>query len=398
METRVQIPLGLPVGRGELPDLSAPHGRSTHKLNIVSSLISELRTDELVPRLDADSQLFLLDVREPDEFADWFIPGAMNIPLGSLDERLDEVPLDKSVVVVCAKGARAQRGAEVLAAHNRPSAVLVGGMGSWATTYDEVSLELGGATVVQVRRRGKGCLSYVVGAGERCIVIDPSLEVERYESIARSRGWQIAVVLDTHLHADHISGARKLVAKTGARLMLSPHDPFQFEFEPLGNGAMISLTDEVRLGVEAVSAPGHTEGSTVYRLGNAAIFTGDTMFLESVGRPDLADQAEPFARALYRSIHERILSLPDDVLVFPAHYGSGVEVHFGIAVSKTLGELRRSLAPLTLNETDFVAWAVKNVKDRPPNYQQIVKINAGTESLGLSSSDLEAGPNRCAIA
>lgn len=398
METRVQIPLGLPVGRGNSPDLSALRAGRAHTLNFVSSLISELRTDELVPRLDTDPQLFLLDVREPDEFADWVIPGAVNIPLGSLEDRLDEVPLNRSVVVVCAKGARALRGAEVLAAHHRPCAVLEGGMGSWASTYDEVSLELGGATVIQVRRRGKGCLSYVVGAGERCVVIDPSLDIERYQNIANSRGWQIAYVVDTHLHADHISGARELVASTGARLMLSPHDPFRFDFEPLGDGLMVALTDQVQLGVEAVSAPGHTEGSTVYRLGDAAIFTGDTLFLESVGRPDLADQAEPFAHALYRSLHDRVLSLPDDVRVFPAHYGAGVEVHFGVAVSKTLGELRQTLAPLSLNETEFVAWAVKNVKDRPPNYQKIVKINAGIEVLGIPSSDLEAGPNRCAIA
>jgi glyoxylase-like metal-dependent hydrolase (beta-lactamase superfamily II) len=301
-------------------------------------------------------------------------------------------------VVVCAAGKRAQQGAEILAEHEVASRVLNGGMSSWAATYDTVTKQFGGATVVQVRRRGKGCLSYVVGAGERCVVIDPSLDVARYESIARANGWTIDSVVDTHLHADHISGARELVARVGARLLLSPHDPFSFDFEPLVDGLTINLSDTVQLGVEAVSAPGHTEGSTIYRLGDFAIFTGDTLFLESVGRPDLADQAEPFARALFRSLHERVLVLGDDVTIFPAHYGAGVDVHSGELVAAQLGTLRQSLHVLQFSEQEFVAWAVRSVKDRPPNYQRIVRINAGQEVVEGSGADLEVGPNRCAIA
>jgi glyoxylase-like metal-dependent hydrolase (beta-lactamase superfamily II) len=364
----------------------------------MSEQVSVVSTDELVPLLDHDASLFLLDVREPDEFADWVIPGAVNIPLGQLEDRLSEVPPASHVVVVCAAGKRAQAGATILASHGIASRVLDGGMGAWATTYDTVATTFGEATVVQVRRRGKGCLSYIVGAGQRCVVIDPSLQISLYASIARDHGWRIDSVVDTHLHADHISGARELVARTGARLLLSPHDPFAFDFEPLVDGLTIELSDAVHLGVEAVSAPGHTEGSTIYRLGDNAIFTGDTLFLESVGRPDLADQAEPFARSLYRSLHERVLVMADDVTILPAHYGAGVEVHGGVLVAANLGTLRQSLHVLALNEEEFVAWAVRSVKDRPPNYQRIVRINAGQENLDASGADLEAGPNRCAIA
>ena len=213
-------------------------------------------------------------------------------------------------------------------------------MGAWASTFDAVAGDFGGATVVQLRRRGKGCLSYVIGAESNCVVIDPALDLEQYLDVAKRHRWTITHVLDTHLHADHISGARALVAVTGATLLLNPSDHFVFDFEPLTDGRSVSLATGVELTVSAVSIPGHTEGSTMYELGVSAVFTGDTLFLESVGRPDLADQAESFAHNLYRSLHERVLALSDSTMVFPAHYGTGVEVHAGQFVARPLGELR----------------------------------------------------------
>jgi len=363
-----------------------------------SELISGISTDELLPLLDGDDSPFMLDVREVDEVAEWKIPGVYNIPLGSLEKRVDEIPRDERIVVICAAGTRARQGAEILAHHDIASEVLEGGMGAWATTYDEVEGTFGGATVVQVRRRGKGCLSYVVGGGTNAVVIDPSLETHLYLDVAARHGWTISHVFDTHLHADHISGARDLAAESGAALWLNPADPFQFDFEPLIDGKSVELMPGVHLRVSSVSVPGHTEGSTMYQLGEHAIFTGDTLFLESVGRPDLADQAEPFAHHLYASLHQRVLPLSDEITVFPAHFGPSVTVQAHEFVARELGSLRFELAALALDEDDFVAWALTNVKDRPGNYKQIARINAGQAALGSDSLVLEAGPNRCAIA
>jgi glyoxylase-like metal-dependent hydrolase (beta-lactamase superfamily II)/rhodanese-related sulfurtransferase len=364
---------------------------------VASTTIPTVTGDELVVRLD-DPGLFLLDVREPDEVAEWQIPGVYNIPLGLLNTRIGEVPRDRDIVVICAKGARAQEGAEFLATRDIASSVLEGGMGSWGSTYDHVTGEFAGATVVQLRRRGKGCLSYVVGAGQRAVVIDPSRDLAQYLDVAREHGWAVTHVLDTHLHADHLSGARELSAAAHASLWLNPADPFLFEFEPLVDGKSIELAPGVDLVVSSVSVPGHTEGSTMYQLGQQAIFTGDTLFLESVGRPDLADEAEGYAHHLFHSLHERVLPLSDDIMVFPAHFGAGVAVKSGNFVARPLGKLRDSLAPLTLSEDEFVRWAVANVKDRPGNYRQIVGINAGQAELDANAAELELGPNRCAVA
>jgi glyoxylase-like metal-dependent hydrolase (beta-lactamase superfamily II) len=363
----------------------------------MAAVVSLVSGDELVEELE-DPALFLLDVREPDEVAEWQIAGAHNIPLDSLNSRLEEIPPERDIVVVCAKGSRALQGAKLLAEHGRSARVLEGGMGTWGSTYDQVEREFGGATIVQIRRRGKGCLSYVVGAGSTAVVIDPSLKIDQYEEVARRHGWTMTHVLDTHLHADHLSGARALAADTGAALWLNPADPFAFSFEPLVDGKSIGLAPGIDLRVASVSVPGHTEGSTMYQLGEYAIFTGDTLFLESVGRPDLADEAVGYAHHLYHSLHDRVLTLSDDILVFPAHYGPGVEVHAHEFVARDLGSLRHSLVPLELDEDDFVSWAVANVKDRPGNYRQIVRINAGQAELKPDGAELELGPNRCAIA
>lgn len=354
---------------------------------------------EFLALLGSPSAPFLLDVREPDEFADWAIPGAVNIPLGELAQRTSEIPRERDVIVICAKGARATAGATTLLADGISASVLEGGMSSWAVTYDTVTVSLGGATVVQVRRRGKGCLSYVVAAGEQCAVIDPSTDLDLYLDIAQQLGVTVTHIFDTHLHADHVSGGRLLRERTGAELILNPSDPFHYDYVALTDQMTVALDEGVHLSVEALRAPGHTEGSTIYRLGDACIFTGDTLFLESVGRPDLADQAEPFARALYRTLHERVLPLPDDILVLPAHWGDAVEVRHGELVTKRLGELRPVLPALALDEESFVAWAVKSVKDRPPNYVEIVRYNAGDSVLTLEDiHEKELGPNRCAIA
>jgi glyoxylase-like metal-dependent hydrolase (beta-lactamase superfamily II)/rhodanese-related sulfurtransferase len=359
--------------------------------------VGSITADELLAGLDDGDKIVLLDVREPDEFESWSIPGALNVPLSSLEGRLDAIGPGE-VVTICAVGTRAAEASEVLARAGRESSVLQGGMGAWSGVYDDAVLEAGHATIVQVRRRGKGCLSYLVGAGGAAAVIDPSSDVEEYVARAEARGWGITHVFDTHLHADHVSGARALAQATGAALVLNPADRFSFEFSPLSDGMRVVIADGVDLTVSVLATPGHTKGSTVFLLGEVAAFTGDTLFLESVGRPDLADQAEAFAHALYGSLHDKLLELGDDAMVLPAHFSSVVTVDRGI-VGATIGDLKARLWQLSANEDDFVAWAVGSVADRPPHYVTIVEANLKGTALAIEErASLEAGPNRCAVA
>lgn len=360
----------------------------------------DMSVAELVGRLDTGDAPLVLDVRSAEEFADWSIPGAVNIPVTELAARLGELPDEREVVTVCASGIRSVAAAEQLARAGRRVASLSGGMVAWGGAWDAITIELDELRVVQVRRRGKGCLSYVVGAGDEAFVVDPSGDLERYRALADEHGWRITRIFDTHLHADHLSGARALAATTGASIHLNPADAFEFPFTPLAPGDRFELARHPDLALRPLSTPGHTRGSTVYVVAEQVALTGDVLFVESVGRPDLADRAEEFAHDLYRSLHDHVLALAPDTLVLPGHYGEQVRVHRDRPVGATLVSLLHSLDPLLLDEPTFVAWASGVQAPRPPNYETIVRANRGlleVNDLG-SLRALEIGPNRCARA
>jgi glyoxylase-like metal-dependent hydrolase (beta-lactamase superfamily II) len=355
-----------------------------------------MSASELAGRLGTPDAPFVLDVREPDEVAAWAIAGSVNIPLGQLASRAGELPRDREVVTVCASGNRSSYAADALARAGFPVANMRGGMAAWGQVYDWVTVDLDDVRIVQVRRRGKGCLSYVVGAAGEAVVIDPSVDLDVYHQVAAEHDWRISHVFDTHLHADHLSGARDLAAATGATLHLNPADAFHFPFQPLHDGEHFSLPGGLELSVAALHTPGHTEGSTIYFVNNRAVLTGDTLFVEGVGRPDLAERAAEFAHNLHRSLEEKVLTLPDDALVLPGHYGDSVPVHPDQPVAATLGELRRTLAPLRMDEDAFVAWATSRTTERPPNYVEIVNANMGRPQASVELlRRLEIGPNRC---
>jgi glyoxylase-like metal-dependent hydrolase (beta-lactamase superfamily II)/rhodanese-related sulfurtransferase len=360
------------------------------------SRATEVSADELAAVLGTAHEPLLLDVRQPEEVAAWAIPDVVNVPLGELPGRLGEVPAGRPVVAVCASGNRSRQAAALLARAGHQVANLRGGMEAWGKVYDTAAFEIGGGVVVQVRRRGKGCLSYLVGSGAGAFVVDPSMSVEIYLALARERGWRITRVFDTHLHADHLSGARELARVSGAQLQLSPLDAFEFDFSPLSEGQRFVLPGGLEASVAVLHAPGHTQGSVVFTLNDEAVLSGDTLFVDGVGRPDLAERAEEFARTLYRSLTHKVLNLPDRVMVCPAHYGDDVRVAPGVPVAAVLGHLRRSLPALSLGEAAFVDWATGKATERPPNYTHIIEANMGRrpadpEALAL----LEAGPNRC---
>jgi len=362
-------------------------------------MYQDISAAELAARLGTDDEPLVVDVREPSEVADWAFAGAVNIPIGELAQHAPHLPRYREIVVMCASGNRSARAADFLAQQGLRVANLRGGMAAWAGVYDRVVTELDDeARVIQVRRRGKGCLSYVVGADRDAFVIDPSLDTDVYLEVAAEQGWEITRVFDTHLHADHVSGARALAAQTGATLHLNGADTFAFDYTPLRDGDTFELGTGSSFSVAALRTPGHTQGSTVYFLDDRAVLTGDTLFVDGVGRPDLAERAAEFAHNLYHSLQERVLTLPDSAVVLPGHYGDAVRVRPDVPVGATLGELRETLAPLSFDEDEFVAWATERATPRPPNYVEIITVNMGRSDLPRTElTRLEAGPNRCSV-
>lgn len=232
--------------------------------------------------------------------------------------------------------------------------------------------------------------SYLIASGGEAAVIDPQRDVAIYIEEARKGGFVIRHIIETHLHADFVSGHRELAAITGATIHIGSRAGATFPHHPLHEG------DEIRFGecvLRFLETPGHTPEGVSVLVSNLAkspapfaVLTGDTLFVGDVGRPDLSAEYTPqqLAGMLYDSLHGKLLALPDDVLVYPAHgAGSLCGRSMGPERSSTIGKERRSNYALqTRNREEFIEMLTTEVRERPGYFAQDVEINrAGAGAL-----------------
>lgn len=360
--------------------------------------------ETLQEMLDRGQPVTVLDIRPPDERTEWAIPGSIYVNAYDALKANDpqalagiDLPTDKPVVTVCGAGATSLIAADHLHRRGFQALSLQGGMRAWSLAWNraEIPLPDSQATLIQVRRTGKGCLSYLIGVEGMAAVVDPALEPEVYLELARGYGWTISRVLETHIHADHLSRGRALAERCGATLYLPAQNRASFPFTPLQD------RDEVEIGtarLQALHTPGHTGESTCYLLDGQALFTGDTLFLSGVGRPDLEagpEEAHNRAGVLYRAL-QRLLTLPPEVLILPGHTSEPVAFD-GQAIAAPLAEVRERAELLQLPEKAFVELLMARIPPTPPNHHRIVELNeAGLLPEG-DPTELEAGANRCAV-
>jgi glyoxylase-like metal-dependent hydrolase (beta-lactamase superfamily II) len=354
--------------------------------------------------LDTARPVTVLDVRGDDDRAQWTIPGSLHVdayqdlkngqpgPLATL-----ALPQGRPVVTVCNAGGVSRTAADVLTRRGFDARSLTGGMNAWSLAWNvaEVPLAHPSARVVQVRRTGKGCLSYVIGSEGTAAVIDPSLPPEVYLGLGRARGWTIRYVLDTHVHADHLSRARQLAHETGAALLLPSQDRVRFPHSGMSDGDTLAVG---RARLTAIRTPGHTPESTCYVLDDAAVFTGDTLFTKGVGRPDLhahPDAARERARLLFASL-SRLRALGSDLVVLPGHASDPIAFD-GRPVAASMAEVAIWLAAWLQSESTFVDRVTSHLPPTPPNFARIVELNESGDLLAGDTTTLEAGANRCAI-
>ena len=252
-----------------------------------------------------------------------------------------------------------------------------------------------------------GCLahaSYMLGSGGEAAVIDPRRDVDIYLKAAADHGLKIAHILETHLHADFVSGHRELAERTGARVYIGAAAGARFPHVPLQDGFELHFGD-CRL--RALETPGHTVESICLVATDTArspqpwaVFTGDTLFVGDVGRPDLAPDRTPqeLAACLYDSLHQKLLSLPDETLIYPAHgAGSLCGKNMRADLFSTIGTERLTNYALQIPGRDqFVAQLTAELPQRPDYFFADVEINrGGAEGLdhlaplpAISASDL----------
>jgi glyoxylase-like metal-dependent hydrolase (beta-lactamase superfamily II)/rhodanese-related sulfurtransferase len=363
-----------------------------------------IEPQELRSLLEQHSTLTVLDVRPAEERGEWAIPDSLHVDAyhalktGNPDALTGlELPPNSLVVTVCGGGKMSLVAAEQLRARGIAARSLSGGMNAWSLAWNtaEVPIPGGTATVVQLRRTGKGCLSYLIGADGDAVVIDASIDPEIYQELAIQRGWKITHILDTHVHADHLSRSRLLSERTGATLHLPETNRIGFPFDPIRD------VDKIQVGkafLTALHTPGHTLESMSYHLDERALFTGDTLFIAGVGRPDLeasTGEAKERAKLLWASLN-RLSALSPETLVLPGHTSGPVPFDEQPIVA-TLGEIGENVAMLQLAEPDFTETILGRIPQTPPNHSTIVAFNETGEFPVGDPTDLEAGANRCAV-
>jgi len=246
----------------------------------------------------------------------------------------------------------------------------------------------------QVIHEDLGCASYLVGdtGSGVAAVIDPQWDIEPYLDLARLHGVRIEHVLETHNHADHVSGHGRLARATGATIHISELADAEYEHDSFGDGWVLELGEGAT--IEAIHTPGHRPEHTSFLLRDparggdpVAVLTGDSLFVGDVARPDLAVEPREGAADIFRSLHERLLALPDEVEVWPGHLGGSLCGSSGIDLktSSTIGFERRHNRALGIaDEAEFVDDAVSSIGSRPPNVEHIVGLNRGplVETIG----------------
>ncbi len=390
----------------------------------------ELSVDDLRGLLDRDAPFFLLDVRNREDFAAWRVEGrrpipAHNVPYfemleaGGQDDVVDAavsyikdslaalLPKGKRILAVCAKGETSAYVAEGLRRVGYDAMSLAGGMAAWGNHYTaRAAVEERGLAIHQVARPARGCLSYVVASDGRAALVDPLRHAAPYLELARARGLRIDAVLDTHGHADHVSGGPAIARAAGAPYHLHPYDaihpidvlPARIPFEPLRDGQEFAVGG-ARL--RALHIPGHTLGNVAFLVNDRYLLSGDSIFLASVSRPDLGGRGEAWAPLHYRSLRA-LLDLPDETLVLPGHFTAPGEARADGVFAAPLGRLRaenEGLRVVLEGEERFTAYVLGSLPRFPPQYVEIKRVNIGLSEPGEDDlSELELGKNVCALA
>lgn len=372
--------------------------------------VNAMSSKEVAQKVMDQEALFILDVRNEDAFQDWKVEGKnvtyLNVPyfdlLDGVEDIMDQLPKDQDILVVCAKEGSSIMVAEMLSEEGLDVSYLSGGMKAWSEHLEPVKVGdlADGGELYQFVRLGKGCLSYMVLSGGEAAVIDATRMTSVYTAFAGEKGAKIKHVFDTHLHADHISGGRMLAEQADGSYWLPPKDATEvnFNYNKLEDGNSVTIGTST-IDIQALYTPGHTIGSTSFIIDGRYLLSGDILFIDSIGRPDLAGMAEDWVGDLRESLYTRYRELQDDLIVLPAHFMVIEELNEDGTVARSLGELLKENHGLNIeDEGEFRKLVTENLPPQPNAYQEIRETNMGKVTPDEETQrEMEIGPNRCAV-
>lgn len=375
----------------------------------------QIPPQELAERLDRGELLQVLDVRAPEKVERGHISIGSELEFHALpsskilalpDVAALQLDAARPVVVVCGHGNSSKKATAFLRERGFEAYSVTGGMAAWEGVYvaRHLSPTPSLSHVVQLDRVGKRALSYVLVSDGDAVVVDPGRHIERYEALLTELHATPAAVVDTHIHADYVSGARAAAARWQVPYFLHPDDavspydqrPGKLTFQPLSDGDTIAFG---RATLRAAHVPGHTLGSVALLADDGLALTGDFLFVQSLGRPDLAGQSDSWAKLLWQSLERARETWPGDLLVLPAHYAAEGERRADRAVAARFDVITATNAAAAIQgERTFLKWIADHATTFPDAYRTIKEANLGLVEISDPDAEvLESGPNQCAI-
>lgn len=382
---------------------------------------------QLYEKIIKDEEITLIDLRNPDKFNTQKIEGRNNFKIyniyyaqmletGDIDKDMknyiqNKFPnmfsKDKPLYVVCDQGGTSEIFFRNLLELGYNSYNIQGGMQNWYNYYDyKTVLETEDPSIYQISRVSRGDLSWVIISNKEATIIDPLRHIDKYINFINQKGATIKFVLDTHVHADHISGGPAISNSLNVPYYFHPYDaihpidmlPGKVKYSYLKDGDIFSLgTAKIRV----IHVPGHTLGNLVFLVNEKYLFTGDTIFIVSVARPDLGGKGETWAPLQAESLY-KLTQLDDNIIVLPAHFSKPTEANSqGLYIEK-LGILKEKNEALNLiltkGKQEFVKYMLSSLPVFPPQYVDIKRVNVGLLEIDEEKAqELETGKNICAL-
>ena len=359
----------------------------------------------------AGEEFLLLDVRVNEEFDRFkvegpFLSDMVNVPYVEFVEHEEEsvarVPAAEKVRIVCAKEGSARYVGEILVNHGfKDVRYLEGGIKTWGNMLAPMLVASDDSyKLYQFIRPGKASCSYGLIANDEMVLFDPSRNVDFYQSFAENNGARIVESYETHLQADYISGSQQIAADCGARILGHENDfkEANFKYQKIADDQVYTFSKSGPE-IKALHVPGHTPGSTSYLIDNKYLITGDTVFILSIGRPDLGGKAEEWSKLLYRTLKTKIAELKDDLIILPGHYMDWNEANPSRIFSDTLGNIKNKNSDIygISSETAFIEFIKNNMRPQPEVYAEVRKVNAGLLEVNAEEQEImDLGKNECA--
>ena len=372
--------------------------------------IFKYHAKDLFQWLTEKQDIVVLDVRNDKDFKRFQVESPFSFEMLNVsyydfmeieEESVNRVPRNKQIKIVCAKEGSAKYVAEILEKNGFTDVgYLAGGIKSWGNLLVPKVIDKNDTyELYQFIRPGKASCSYGLISGKEIMFFDPSRAIDFYLDFAKQKGCTVVRTFETHLQADYIAGSRDIANTTGAIFHANEND-FQGSKNPykqLVDGEKFTFSSggtEVRV----LFTPGHTPGSTCFIIDEKYIISGDMIFINSVGRPDLGGKAEDWAHLLYDSI-QLIKQLDPALNVLPGHYIDWAEANDDLVFTLPLQQvLTRNGNIYNIKElSEFIQFIKDNMRPQPEEYAKIRLVNANLEQFeDDKQEELDLGKNECA--